>query len=63
MDDSFAQKVEPGAAAHLSFVCFGPVDVAFSEAGAAGQGESGGNGGEVLYAPQQPAGGLAALRC
>jgi hypothetical protein len=29
MDDAFAQEVEAGAAVHLSFDRFDPVDVAF----------------------------------
>ena len=48
MDHSFAQQVEAGAAVHLSFDCFDPVDVAFGGAGTVGQGERGGDGGEVL---------------
>jgi hypothetical protein len=56
MDDSFAQEVGAGAAAHLSFDRFDPVDVAFGGAGAAGQGESVGDGGEVLADPGGEAG-------
>src|SRR6266487_6327405 len=51
MDDAFAQQVEAGAAVHLSFDRFEPVDVAFGGAGAVGQGEPGGDGGHVLADP------------
>jgi hypothetical protein len=39
MDDAFAQQAEAGAAIHLSFDRFEPVDVAFGSAGTVGQGK------------------------
>jgi hypothetical protein len=47
MDDAFAEEVEAGAAVHLPFDCLDPVDVAFGGAGAVGQGQSGGDRGQV----------------
>jgi hypothetical protein len=51
MDDAFAQQVEAGAAVHLPFDRFDPVDVAFGGTGAVGQAQPGGDRGQVVADP------------
>jgi hypothetical protein len=46
-ENSSAEEIEAGAAVHLAFDGFNSVDVAFDWSGAVGQGESGGDGGQV----------------
>src|SRR5262249_28457625 len=50
-EDSLAEQVEAGAAIHLPFEHFDPVDVAFDLAGAVGQGQAVEYGGMVALEP------------
>jgi hypothetical protein len=45
--DSVSEEVESGAALHLALDHLDAVDVAFDRAGTVGQGEVGGDGGQV----------------